>query len=209
MSEFNQVQEFLAKSMESDSARRNVAKNRIFISYRRSDSDHAADRIYERLVEQFGIETVFYDVSSISAGEDFEASISLTLASCSVAVVVIGDYWLNAMHEGGPRAGCRRLIDTDDQVRIEIETALTFGIQLIPVLVGRNSRMPQKHELPDTIAKLAIRNATVVPAGPDFHRRLDCLLVEIEKHMNVKTTLSDWFRNALGISGHRSQRSEV
>ena len=38
---------------------------KVFISYRRADSQHVSDRIYEHLVERFGDDTVFKDVDSI------------------------------------------------------------------------------------------------------------------------------------------------
>jgi hypothetical protein len=42
---------------------------RIFISYRRSDSEHVAGRMYDWLSREFGQENVFKDVDSIPIGE--------------------------------------------------------------------------------------------------------------------------------------------
>lgn len=44
---------------------------RIFISYRRSDSQGITGRIYDRLVEKFGERSVFQDVDDIPPGVDF------------------------------------------------------------------------------------------------------------------------------------------
>ena len=38
---------------------------KIFISYRREDSQSASDRLYDKLVGHFGPEDIFYDVDSI------------------------------------------------------------------------------------------------------------------------------------------------
>jgi hypothetical protein len=46
---------------------------RIFISYRRSDSQATAGRIYDRLTREFGGHDVFMDVDHIPPGVDFRA----------------------------------------------------------------------------------------------------------------------------------------
>ncbi|MBS0165236.1 hypothetical protein ACYX34_04395 [Nitrospira sp. CMX1] len=45
--------------------------SKILISYRRKDSADVTGRIYDRLVQQFGRESVFVDVDSIPFGVDF------------------------------------------------------------------------------------------------------------------------------------------
>ena len=89
---------------------------------------------------------------------------------------MIGDQWLDARFEDGPRKNQRRLDDPNDYVRIEIESALARGIPVVPLLVGRNS-MPGEADLPDGLKELAYRNAAEVRSGPDFHgrRRRRCL----------------------------------
>ena len=44
---------------------------KIFISYRRDDSEIATDRIYDRLAAHFGRGNVFMDVDDIPLGVDF------------------------------------------------------------------------------------------------------------------------------------------
>ncbi|MEJ2759728.1 MAG: hypothetical protein P8046_14710 [Anaerolineales bacterium] len=39
---------------------------RIFISYRRADSQYATDRIYDRLSAHFGADNVFMDIDEAS-----------------------------------------------------------------------------------------------------------------------------------------------
>ncbi len=125
----------------------------IFISYRRSDSQGEAGRVFDDLVQQFGEQTVFMDVSAIEAGRDFRKAIEEGVAKCSVLLVVIGTEWLQAKDE----AGARRLSDPADFVRVETAAALKRDIPVIPVLV-RGARMPLAEQLPEDLRELAYRN---------------------------------------------------
>ncbi len=125
----------------------------IFISYRRSDSQGEAGRVFDDLVQQFGEQTVFIDVSAIEAGRDFRKAIEEGVAKCGVLLVVIGTEWLQAKDEGG----ARRLGDPADFVRIETAAALKRDIPVIPVLV-RGARMPSAEQLPEDLRELAYRN---------------------------------------------------
>ena len=44
---------------------------KIFLSYRRDDTQHVAGRLYDRLADHFGQENIFMDVDSIEPGLDF------------------------------------------------------------------------------------------------------------------------------------------
>ena len=107
----------------------------IFVSYRREDTEHAADRIYDMLVERFGKSETFKDVDSIPLGPDFRETLAHAINRCDVLLALIGDRWLSVR---GP-TGARRLDDEDDFVRIEIEVALSSGKTVIPLLVGRGT----------------------------------------------------------------------
>jgi hypothetical protein len=151
----------------------------IFLSYRRDDSIDAAGRIYDRLVQHFGRESIFMDVDSIPLGIDFRQYLQDTVSRCDVLLAVIGQGWLEARHSEGPLAGQRRLDNPDDFVRIEIQTALARGIAVIPVLVGR-ATMPIAKDLPDELKELAFRHAAEVRPGKDFHDHVDRLIRGIE-----------------------------
>ena len=120
---------------------------RIFISYRRSDSADITGRIYDRLASQFGKPVVFKDVDSIPLGADFRKHLSEAVGSAGVVLVILGEHWLDARDESGRR----RLDSANDLVRIEIEAALARGIPVIPILVG-NSRMPSEGDLPPSLS---------------------------------------------------------
>ena len=68
---------------------------RIFLSYRRDDSQGFAGRIYDRLADRFGPEAVFRDINDIEPGRPWAEAIDEALGSCDVFVLLIGREWLN------------------------------------------------------------------------------------------------------------------
>lgn len=126
----------------------------IFLSYRRSDAEGQAGRLYDDLAEHFGQHTVFMDVAGIEAGRDFRRAIDQHVTSCGVLLALIGKEWVSAADAKGQR----RLDDPNDFVRLEVATALKRDIPVIPVLV-RGAAMPQAAELPADCADLSYRNA--------------------------------------------------
>jgi hypothetical protein len=119
----------------------------IFISYRRQDEPNFAGRLYDRLVMHFGKENVFMDVNSIVE------VVNRSLLQCKILIVIIGKNWLKIANSQGQV----RLKDTNDYVRLEIETALSRNIRVIPVLV-EGAFAPKSEELPSSITPLARRN---------------------------------------------------
>jgi len=126
----------------------------IFISYRRSDSEGEAGRLFDDLVARFGEQTVFMDVVGIEAGRDFRKAIEESVAGCGVLLVMMGPSWATAKDENGRL----RLEDPNDFVREEVATALRRDIPVIPVLV-RGAKMPRPEQLPESVRDLAFRNA--------------------------------------------------
>jgi len=125
----------------------------IFVSYRRSDSQGEAGRLFDDLAKSFGEDKVFMDVAAIEAGRDFRKAIEEGVTKCGVLLVLIGLDWLEAKDEHG----VQRLADPSDFVRIETASALKRDIPVIPVLV-RGARMPAAEQLPDELKELAYRN---------------------------------------------------
>jgi hypothetical protein len=125
----------------------------IFISYRRSDSQGEAGRLFDDLIKLFGRDLVFMDVAAIDAGRDFRKAIDESLANCGVLLAMIGPEWLSATND----SGARRLDDATDFIRIETAAALRRDIPVIPVLV-RGAKMPRAEQLPGDIADLSYRN---------------------------------------------------
>src|SRR5580658_4466833 len=120
-----------------------MAKN-VFISYRREDTGPVAGRVYDRLRLILSDSHLFFDVSTISAGEDFEKRIIAALGKSEVVLVFIGEKWLEPMHDTGKP----RIWQAADFVRIEVREALRRPILIIPILVGR-ADMPKPDQLPE------------------------------------------------------------
>ncbi|MEZ0578141.1 toll/interleukin-1 receptor domain-containing protein [Nocardioides sp. MH1] len=128
---------------------------RIFISYRRSDCQSQANGLHDGLSHRLRDASIFMDIDSIPAGVDFEQHIRREIETCDVVLVLIGDNWLD------PRPGSskRRIDESNDFVRLEIENALESPrVRTIPVLV-EGARMPDMEELPKSIRRLARINA--------------------------------------------------
>ena len=132
---------------------------RIFLSYRRDDDAGFAGRLADALEKEFGAGSVFRDVDDIRPGEDFVQAIESHLREVGAVLVMIGPRWLAA-----GAAGRRRLDDSRDFVRQEIQAALASGKPLIPLLVG-GATMPTEADLPDGIAGLARHQAVVLSDG--------------------------------------------
>ncbi|MCU7803304.1 MAG: toll/interleukin-1 receptor domain-containing protein [Candidatus Thiodiazotropha sp. (ex Lucinoma borealis)] len=125
--------------------------NTVFLSYRRSDTSGHAGRICDDLERYFNRTLVFRDVESIDVGADFVVVLEKAIAAAKVAIVLIGDSWLQTQSDDGGR----RLDDREDHVRREIETALKNAeLTVIPVLV-EDAKMPTEDELPESLHRLA------------------------------------------------------
>lgn len=128
--------------------------NRIFISYRRDDSQGSAGRLRDKLVQHFPPEHVFMDVDTVEPGMDFVTSIETAVGDCDVLLAVIGKRWLSSLDsQGRPR-----LESPEDYVGLEIGAALARDIRVVPVLVD-GAEMPRSEDMPQAIAPLARRNA--------------------------------------------------
>lgn len=143
---------------------------KVFISYRRDDSAGHAGRVHDRLEREFGRDLLFMDVDAIPLGADFVEVLSDEVAKCDVLLAIIGPGWLDAEDEFGNR----RLENAHDFVRVEIGTALTRGIPVIPILL-EGTRVPRADQLPDDLKGLVRRNGLDVRHG-SFHNDMDKLV---------------------------------
>jgi hypothetical protein len=116
------------------------------------------------------------DVETIQLGKDFRAEISRAVGQCHALLAVIGDFWLHAQDQSSRP----RLEDANDFVRLEIETALSRGVTVVPVLVGK-ANMPTVEQLPETLKKLAFCHGIAVRSDPHFNGDVDYLL----RHLNA------------------------
>ncbi|HBX69167.1 MAG TPA: hypothetical protein DEH25_07245, partial [Chloroflexi bacterium] len=147
---------------------------KIFISYRRSDTEGYAGRIFDRLGAHFGRQNIFMDVDTIQPGENFVEAIESAVSSCDVLIALIGDEWLTITDEDGKR----RLENPHDFVRVEITAALKRGIRVIPVLLA-GTEMPKARELPNDLQLMTELNAPEIRHG-SFDAGIEKLLQAIE-----------------------------
>jgi uncharacterized membrane protein HdeD (DUF308 family) len=149
---------------------------RIFLSYRREDSQDVTGRIYDHLVYRYSEEFVFKDVDSIPLGSDFRRTVVGAVQSADVVLAIIGPRWLTTTDA----LGQRRLDNPDDFVRVELETALRTGKPVIPITVS-NARMVTAADLPESIRRLAFHNGLPVRPDPDFRRDMGRLFAAVDQ----------------------------
>ncbi|MEO0816213.1 MAG: toll/interleukin-1 receptor domain-containing protein [Pseudomonadota bacterium] len=129
---------------------------RIFISYRREDSQYQADRL-RQTIAPFVTDPqteIFVDVDNIPPGVDFVKFLDERVGQCEVLLALIGRGWLSATN---PSTGMRRLDEPTDFVREEIAAALRRNIPVVPVLLD-GAVMPNESDLPEDLKPLARRN---------------------------------------------------
>ncbi len=147
---------------------------RIFISYRREDSSYAAGRLYDRLSQHFGEDRIFMDIDTIKLGVDFVSRIETAVSNCNVLLAIIGQRWLSASDSEGQQ----RLEDPNDFVRLEIATALSKDIHVIPLLV-EDAAIPKTAELPKNLHALVRRNGMEI-GHTRFNTDVDLLIQGLE-----------------------------
>ncbi|MEO0953336.1 MAG: toll/interleukin-1 receptor domain-containing protein, partial [Pseudomonadota bacterium] len=147
--------------------------SKIFISYRRDDSQWQTKRLYDALCDQVPKpkQNIFYDLDSMRVGRDFRAKIDAAVSQCDLMIAVIGKNWLSQVDN---ETGNRRIDDPNDFVRIEISTALRREIPVVPVLVDETT-MPKAEKLPEDLKSLSYRHGVKLRLD-SFHSDMDALL---------------------------------
>lgn len=174
----------------------------------------------------FGEHSVFRDLDDIPAGVDFRTVLEKETNGCKVMLVIIGPQWAGITDS----RGAKRLFDSGDYTRIEVETGLkrlgTDNAIVIPVLV-MNAPMPSPQELPESLSQLTYQNAINIRNDPDFNNDIERLIRDIKhsrgyaeedisiQHFEPKTIYiaegSFWMGSepGNGIPGHETPRHEV
>ncbi|MEL6406023.1 MAG: SUMF1/EgtB/PvdO family nonheme iron enzyme [Chloroflexota bacterium] len=155
---------------------------KIFISYRRADTQYVTDAIHLVMRNIFGADNVFLDVGSIPFGVDFREYLSEQVAAHDVVLVIIGSDWARIMEERAEQA--------NDFVRIEIESAMKQKKLVIPVLV-KNASMPDFTNLPQSIQDLQWRNSAIIRRQPDLENDCKRLADGIKQYITTNTTKSE------------------
>jgi TIR domain len=163
---------------------------RLFISYRRSDTEAFADRLAQRLAS-FQFEMVFVASSAIDLGSDYADQIRSSLSGCSAVLVLIGKGWIDARDDGGGR----RLDDPADWVRREVALALRLGLPVIPVLFD-SAPVPKVEDLPLDLAPLATKQGYDINGkyfdrdADELGRRVEALIVARERESRPSSAMA-------------------
>ena len=172
---------------------------KIFISYRRADSNEESRFIYDALASRFGEENIFRDKDRIPKGSDFRKTIEQYVFASDEMLVLIGEKWLDIREHDEPSK--RRLDNPEDFVRIEIAMGLRHVENITPVVL-QNARMPGENELPRRLTQLGWQNAYFL--RPDYiNEDLQTLVDDIASRHN------EVIDNSISGDGLASQRSPV
>jgi branched-chain amino acid transport system substrate-binding protein len=175
----------------------------IFISYRRDDDPGMALALHAYLARAFSDERIFMDVEDgIPPGHDFVRVLEERVAECHVMLVLIGKGWLTAEDS----AGRRRLDNTEDFVRIEIESAMRLGKCVIPVLIN-NTEMPRASELAESMRSFA-RHQAVRITTTRLRADSEGLAKLLERELREITTQQS-AEEARSAEQERLQKNEV
>ncbi len=150
--------------------------SKIFISYRRNDTEDIAWHLVERLENEFGKEDIYFDVDAIPFGVDFRQHIEQALSQCAVVLAVIGPDWMSGKTQAA--AG------ETDYVQFEIETAFQYRVPVIPVLSGAVA-MPPPDQIPEPIRAIHKLNAATLSLGRDFRTGMDRLVTSIRTQKSI------------------------
>jgi hypothetical protein len=99
--------------------------------------------MYEAFLRYLPREQLFIDIDSIPPGTDFVDYLERKVGECEILLALIGPDWIGTTD---PKTGQRRLDDPKDFVRIEICSALSRGIPVVPVLLD-GAPMPEADQL--------------------------------------------------------------
>ncbi|MFD2822654.1 toll/interleukin-1 receptor domain-containing protein [Lacinutrix iliipiscaria] len=132
-------------------------QGRIFISYRRSDTQGYAGRLSDSLGDYFGENRVFRDIEDIKGGSEYAKDIESQVSTADAVIVLIGPQWLTTADSDGNR----RIDNPNDWVAQEIVMAMEHGIRIFPVLI-EGTVLPRAEELPEKLAPILNYNAITI-----------------------------------------------
>ncbi len=155
-----------------------ISSPKIILSYRRSDSAGIAGRLFDRLRNRFGKDSVYMDIDSIPYGTNFRTHIAEALQDCRVLLAIVGPNWI------GRRLWFKaRIFDRNDPIRVEIETALRQKLPIIPVLLDQ-AEIPAASRLPADLQEFSDLNAAPLDSGRDFDQHAEKLMKSVAALLN-------------------------
>lgn len=157
-----------------------MQKPKVFLSYRRYDSEPETRLIREALVKA-GYDHVFMDIPGIPLGERWPDRINAALSTADVVLAVIGESWLSCLDQDSRR----RIDKLNDPVHWELRKALDGMKKIVPVLVGQAS-MPSAESLPEDLEELASFQAKHITSA-NWEDDIRALMSSIEDGTPGKT----------------------
>ena len=160
----------------------NRARDKVFISYRHSDTEQVTGRIFDRLSAVYGSSSVFFDTDAIPGAVDFRSNVQAAIQQSAVLLAIIGRNWFVAPR--GPSLFSKIFGEPNgtDFVQSELEGALQWSVPIVPLLVDGAS-MPSPRSLPEPVRDLAFLNAILVRSGRDFGLDIDSVLSTIGRYL--------------------------
>jgi tetratricopeptide (TPR) repeat protein len=149
---------------------------KLFINYRREDTDDLAGRLYDRLTAEFGAENIFKDVDSIRPGQNWRVVLEQSVGGCDVVLALIGRHWLTCQD----KQGRPRLQSDEDWVRFELEAAQRARRVVLPVL-AKGTPVPSADELPESLRWLPEIHTSEVRGDPHFKDDVARLVQELRR----------------------------
>lgn len=153
---------------------------KIFVSYRRVDSQERAHRIADWLVLKYGRDNIFIDIDTIGGGHDFAKAIVDSLDKSDVVLVIIGNRWVDELVK-------RTESESLDFVRLEVRKSLKDIPLVIPVLLDRQVQI-DPNRLPKDVRGI-VRLNYMYARLTDFHQDMERIRMEIDKLSGEEPTL--------------------
>jgi FHA domain/TIR domain len=155
-------------------------RDKLFISYRRADTEQVAGRIFDFLSERYGADHVFFDTDAIPGAVDFCKRIQSAINDSSSVLTVIGPNW-SSRRRSSLFQFLRRRPSKVDFVEVEIEEAIRIRVPIIPILV-MGALMPTAEMLAPSIRSIVKLNALSVRGGRDFHQDMNIVSQTIDRY---------------------------
>ena len=168
---------------------------KIFLSFRSSDTQEATRSIYQSLSHEFGKDSLFYFPESNFAGDRFVDKIFTALRQSTIFIAIIGREYVTAKDDEGNI----RIFNESDLVRKELAYALKNKMTVIPILVG-NTPFPKTQQLPPDIQSLLDIDFQNIDFNKGYDYGIRLLKENIYRTSNFKQTqTSKTFLSYLGI----------
>jgi hypothetical protein len=150
-----------------------LARRKIFLSYRRADHPDFVERIRDWFAWKYGRDSVFMDFDTIPPFTRFADFIREKVHECDVLVAIIGPEWLDLLNQ--------RMNDSEeDFVRVEIRLALEEGKPIAPICI-KGAPSPRRRDLPSDLQPMMDYNVAQLNAGRHFLDNIERTVEGVEQ----------------------------